>query len=510
MKNIGIVLLSFIMLIGCVNSVTIDSEAIEVLPKLKENNRHYIEHDFQDISHILYDYSNSKEEELSDEILQSLRVSNGRPPSNTFTKEQMIEDVETFHITVKYMYPLFEYMGGDESFHKAKTDLIQHIRNLNDNTKLDQYQFTALLRSHYDFILDGHFTINEAKMGDFHHALYLTDQYSFYQNEEMEFILTSDESVSLVAINDDQQLEKYLYPTLNDSGEIVFNPAIFSSPLSNAERDWKLNLIDNQGMKEVSVNLRQESKVLSHHLSGARFALTEKEGVPWLQIRSMMVYENDSYDYNDIIDTATKLKGKPYFVLDLRGNTGGSMYVMKYWMEDFFGKSIGIHAQHLHLFSKTSMIFLQDTLDKYKNSGVSHQLFEEDFSNIFRLQDIGELSEPHWEIEEKVFGKIDDNHTHIFILVDNNTASASEHLVAALKQANNTTVIGMNTMGTMISGDSLSWQLPNTKVEMLVPTFFNYSPDLINKEGIGIQPDIWVRPDRAEQRIINFILKNSK
>ncbi|MDX5475628.1 MAG: hypothetical protein LPK00_08815 [Bacillaceae bacterium] len=358
--------------------------------------------------------------------------------------------------------------------------------------------------------MDGHFAINKMKMGDFQHTLYLTDQYSFYQNEDMEFTLTTDENVLLVAVNEDQQLEKYLYPTLNDHGEVVYNPAIFSSPLSNAEREWMLSLKDSQGMKEVIVQLRQESKVLSNNLSGPRFSFTEKEGVPWLQIRSMMVFENGSYDYNDIIQTATQLKGKPYFVLDLRGNTGGSMYAMKYWLEEFFEKPIGLHAQHVHLFSKTSMAFLQDTLDMYSENGISQQAFDEEFSDIFRVEEVGELAEPHWEVEEKLFGKIEDNNTHIFILIDNNTASASEHLVAALKQVNNTTIVGMNTMGTMISGNSLRWQLPNTNVEMFVPTFFNYNPDLLEKEGVGIQPDIWIRPDRAEQRVINFILKNTK
>ena len=186
------------------------------------------------------------------------------------------------------------------------------------------------------------------------------------------------------------------------------------------------------------------------------------------------------------------------------------MYAMKYWLEEFFEKPIGLHAQHIHLFSKTSMTFLQDTLDRYNENGISQQAFDEEFSDIFRVEEVGDLTEPHWEVEEKLFGKMEDNNTHIFILTDNNTASASEHLVAALKQVNNTTVIGMNTLGTMISGNSLLWQLPNTNVEMLVPTFFNYSPDLLEKEGVGIQPDIWVRPDRVEQRVIEFIKNNSK
>lgn len=208
LKNIGIVFLSFIMLVGCVKSVTIDSDAIKVLSKLKEKNRNYIEHDFQYLSHVLYDYSNSKEDELSEEILQSLRVRNDRPAPKTFSKEQMIEDIETFHLTVKYMYPLYEYQGGDEAFQKAKESLIQHILDLEENIELDEYQFTTLLRSHYDFIVDGHFAINKVKMGDFHHSLYLTDQYSFYRNENMEFTLATDKSVLLVAVNDDQQLEK--------------------------------------------------------------------------------------------------------------------------------------------------------------------------------------------------------------------------------------------------------------------------------------------------------------
>ncbi|WP_218244171.1 hypothetical protein, partial [Pseudomonas sp. 2995-3] len=72
----------------------------------------------------------------------------------------MIEDIELLHLTLKYKYALYEFMGGDEAFLKAKNDLIEEVNQAPESI-MNRASFISLLREHYDFIEDAHFFIEQ-------------------------------------------------------------------------------------------------------------------------------------------------------------------------------------------------------------------------------------------------------------------------------------------------------------------------------------------------------------
>ncbi|UCZ53455.1 hypothetical protein LGQ02_01245 [Bacillus shivajii] len=510
MKKLGGILLTLmLLLIGCAKNAPLETEALGSLEQINEHNRFYTEHNFDELPDPTYDFSNSDEEELSEETLQTLRL-NHEQSSFPVTTEKMIEDVETFHLALKHMYALYEYMGGDEAFQTARDDVIDHLNGLDDDAELTQFQFINLLKNHYDFIEDTHLLIDESPMADFQYTFYASERFQFQKKDTGEFSLIGENDVILSSINGNENIEDFLKPTISDNGEIAFIVGTFSTSLTLSERDWTLVFQRADGDEEAFIELRPVTSTLARYELGDPFAFGEKEGIPWLQLRSMFLFEDAPIDYDDIIDTANHLQGEPYFVLDLRSNHGGSIIFVEKWLEAFFGESISWHSQFHQLFSNTSLTFVEDTIDFYLEHGISAQTFEEEFTDLFKIEEIEKPIEPYWETEERAFQAVDDNDTHIFILVDNNTASAGEHFVSQLKKANNTTVIGMNTRGSMISGDALMWQLPHTRIQMSVPVTFNYSPDLLEKEAIGIQPDFWVRPEQAEQRVLSFIKQHTK
>ncbi|KHF39944.1 hypothetical protein LQ50_11630 [Halalkalibacter okhensis] len=479
------------------------------LAVIAENNRFYTEHSFQEMPDHLYDYSKSKDDELSEEKLSSLTNSHMRTPY--LTREKIIEDVEVLHVTLKHMYALYEYMGGDEAFEKAKEGVINSVYIRDEESELSSKQFIDLLKEHYGFVIDNHFHLDYTPINESEHILYFSERVQFHENAHGEYILAGNDRIQLFEINGDDDIKYYLKYSLDDDGNIVSIPAIFSNPLSIEEREWEITLKQEDSLHTEMITLEPMPKEIPRHQFGNAFAITEKDGVPWLQLRSMFVYEGADYDYYDMINTATLLKEEPYFVLDLRGNEGGSMILVDRWVDELFGQRVNWSSQSIHLFSNTSKAFIKDTIDFYQSrTGISTQTFEDDFTDLFRINSIENFEIPQWEIDSNSQKKIYDNQTHIFILVDNNTASAAEHLVAKLKLANNTTVLGVNTRGAIISGNSLMWRLPNTQVDMFTPTFFNYNPDLLHKELVGIQPDLWITATRVESRLLSFIKQNTE
>lgn len=79
----------------------------------------------------------------------------------------------------------------------------------------------------------------------------------------------------------------------------------------------------------------------------------------------------------------------------------------------------------------------------------------------------------------------------IALLVGNNTASAAEHFVLALRELSHVTVIGSPTAGAL--GSTKQGQLPNGWTYQLTISKV-VSVDMISYEGTGIPPDIAVDP----------------
>ncbi|GAE34761.1 peptidase S41 [Halalkalibacter akibai JCM 9157] len=488
--------------------MTLDEEALNILTLISNENRFYTEQVFEESPYYLYDYSKSTEVELSEETLELLRISNDTSVPK-LTMENMIEDVEFLHLTLKYMYALYEYMGGDQAFVDAKNDLIEFLLQIDDDTNLTPNQFSDLLREYYDFVEDLHFYINHSPTVENEHTFYFSESVHFLQDASGDYYLVDHEQTKLMTINGDNDLESYLKYSLTDDGEIVLIPGMFTTYIKPEEREWTFTFEENSKLKTKVITLEPMPNELPRNQIGESFAVTEKARVPWLQWRSMFAFEGATYDYYDLISTANHFKEMPYFVLDLRGNEGGSMILVEKWLEAFFDQPLSWSSQSIHLFSDTSKAFIDDTINLYQSTGISKQTFEDDFTDLFRVKTWEESVIPKWEIEEEVKQTVENNSTHIFILVDHHTASAAEHLVSKLKLANNTTVLGVNTRGAIISANSLMWKLPHTQVEMFTPTFFNYNPDLLNKEAIGIQPDLWVTSTRVENRIIAFIQQHT-
>jgi hypothetical protein len=96
----------------------------------------------------------------------------------------------------------------------------------------------------------------------------------------------------------------------------------------------------------------------------------------------------------------------------------------------------------------------------------------------------------------------------LFVLVDNNTASAAEYFAALLQDNKSATIIGEKTYGAgcgYVNG-GVKYVLPNTKLTFKSPDCVRFRTDSSN-EVEGIQPDsiLWNKSDDAQKRLQNLV-----
>lgn len=105
----------------------------------------------------------------------------------------------------------------------------------------------------------------------------------------------------------------------------------------------------------------------------------------------------------------------------------------------------------------------------------------------------------------------------IIVLMDFRTASGAEKLIGYLYMMNkdNILLVGLNSAGLLASGSSIKYQLPNSKIEISLPSqsflrtpIYNYI-DTFHGETKGFVPDYWTNENNLVETLI-YLTGDSK
>ena len=97
------------------------------------------------------------------------------------------------------------------------------------------------------------------------------------------------------------------------------------------------------------------------------------------------------------------------------------------------------------------------------------------------------------------------NDIPIYVLTSVLTGSTSEGLTKFLRNVENVTFIGENTMGCQLVGNVRPDVLPNTKIQFTFGSALFMEKDLKIIEGIGFLPDFWADPITALDRTVLYV-----
>lgn len=380
------------------------------------------------------------------------------------TYEKVTEDLDILFERLKTTYGGYISFGGQGVFEKSKINILKEIGTKNIEVK----DFLNIIKKNLGFINDCHFLIGGERLKEINKTKLALDLEFIKENGSYRLKNSSID----INIKD---YENYIKPSIDEDGNITYK--IFYKTYDKDETP-NLNMEALENIKHGD-NIEPQYEVVND--------------VPILKIKRFYqtAYNSDYYDF--VIDKAKHLSKSEYSILDLRGNIGGNGLLVYEWLKAYSGNSGKLSGDIVYY------INLEESIAY--DSGQTTDGIKEYFNSM----GIEKYDENHY------FGKgsdeIFDKEGTLFVLIDGESASASEHMIDILKHYSNTIFVGVPSKGMMVGSSSIETVLPNSKISFYWGnSYINFEPEYF-REFYGFEPDIWVEPAYAEERILKLIEK---
>lgn len=356
---------------------------------------------------------------------------------------------------------------GEEKFDDAEKEVVEKIneyfiKNKLPMTTLDLYD---ILLSSLGFITDSHGGIYGSSRiggGGSFTSLNKKDYYAYYvkdivfrEDDVGYYTLVQGKKWYLEKVNGGD-FSEYLKVTIDESGELVYALVRIANPDEESLDGDALTI--QRGNVTYVYNILW-SKYDARRSTGETTAGVRIEnGVPIIHARSFHSDESELQKYSR---SGSQFKNQKLFIVDLRGNSGGSSNYNANWVRNYIA-----NIQWLAI-----------------------------YGNVKLSSTVTELP-----LEKLAFKVLNDNNRKI-ILIDKYVASSGEGAYMDFQSIRNTLIVGTNTSGCVLSGDRVYVQLPNSTIVLTLGT--NYF-DMFNNyykgqhpEGIGLMPDVFANSTEA-------------
>ncbi len=244
------------------------------------------------------------------------------------------------------------------------------------------------------------------------------------------------------------------------------------------------------------------------HKNQTAFEQKTIQGIPVLICRNLSDKpEENTLKY--LSESGLQLKEESVFIIDLKGNPGGSELWSKFWFENYTGttprtgKSSMKRYSKLYLYGqkKEKDIAIEPFLKKYDMPRLN-KVAKSYYGS--RDEALDNKAYDTWVVE-KNDSKWVNNENTIFVLMDKGVASSGEDFIGYLRTLGNVVFVGNNTSGCQAVSDLQVMFLPNSNLLVYLGAGLDmnkYPPHFI--DGVGFEPDIWLDSEGMLERVINL------
>lgn len=418
-----------------------------------------------------------EDEELS---VQDLAMDIAAETKQRISTQEAREDVERLFELFSHGYAGYGFfnLGGD--FNQAKTSILE---GLSGQSSWTTSGFSDLLVEHLAFIGDCHLKIGEHSFSD-HSDFWFDSRYELSLGKAGFQLVSKGTLYEVVSINGGKP-EPYIYPSLNQEGDPIYRLGILSPDPPNP-----LQVIGVNGAEERLFEIKLARSDFDFYAEEI-FREDLLGGIPVIRVRGFGDYHRDML--SAFPETAAAYRGDPVVIVDLRGNGGGNESWPVSWIQRLTGRRAEAIFVYSQLESKTSLMgranafdFWIETagIDPYKNQLQTH------LSAASAIED--GTRQAGWTGPVYPALPLIPNETTVVIITNGLVASAGEGFVLRASQLENVVVVGENTMGCLTFGNISAHKLPNSNLMVWMPINFGLFPDQQLREGIGLDPDLWV------------------
>jgi len=400
--------------------------------------------------------------------------------------EEAAEDVERLFYLLKNGYSGYAYFSNVGSFDEAEAGI---LRELERQPVWNGEELSRLIHEHLGFLRDRHLKIGGQEYGG--HEDFWYDTGFELMEDRGDYTFTSDGTEYTVVSINGESPDGYLFPSLNVDGDAAFRMGVlsYSSP-----QPLELRALSGQEVREWRVKLSRSQP----RYSGI-FEEKEVGGVPVVRIRSFGDHPREYID--SFLASASRYRGEPCLIVDIRGNGGGNEAWPKQWVIRFTGRGPDRLQVFTELISETAMIGRSNSyalalhnVPELEEQGYRAKVEEfRGYAESIEEEDIT----PYWW-PYAVPGLQDiPNNTTLIVLMDANVYSSGEGFISYLHQVENVVLVGENSGGAVTYGQMSHHRLPNSKMLVGLPTSLNVFVDLEYREEKGFLPDLWVPAGEA-------------
>lgn len=368
------------------------------------------------------------------------------PPQNVpeqMSNETAQQDIWMFFRLLRQGYGGYDYFGGEEVFDRLER---QALDALPDGTVTPE-QLIEAVGCVKEVVTDNNLKIGGVPMAQTQYETWFSEVY-FDTPEQAEEVNP-----------------EWIQPSIAPDGHLCYT-------LAAVVTDEQAEQLPNEAMidgESVSIDWQRwqctglEDTVLS---------VDElQNGAPLLASRSMMA-DNDqhSVQLDALSRVGTDYRDVPLLVWDLRSNSGGSDSYFRGWFAGFTGMNPDV---------KVSYAARLTPLNKY-------------------LLDF--VLSTGWYVDRSE-GLLNHRDGITFVLQDGKTADIGESMVSQLRSVTNTLTVGSNTKGAMLTSNTVNVWLPGSGLEVQWGIKLQQVEKPGNPDGYGVEPDLWVPPEMALERV---------
>jgi hypothetical protein len=423
------------------------------------------------------------EEELTYNELE-MELDPKKPPF--ISAEKAAEDVERLFYLLKNGYSGYGYFVNVGNFDEAKAGI---LRKLEHQPIWNNEEFSSLIHEHLGFLRDRHLDIGEQEYSS--HEDFWYDTGFELREDSGEYLFTSEGTEYTVVSINGESPDGYLFPSLNADGDAIFRMGVLSD---SSPQPLELRAQSGQEVRQWRIKLSRSQPRYSGIFEEKRVG-----GVPIVRIRSFGDHPREYID--SFLDSASRYKGEPCLIVDIRGNGGGNEAWPKQWIIRFTGREPNRVQVFMELISETAMIGRSNSyalalhnVPELEEQGYRAKV--EVFRGYAESIDEGDFTPYWWPYVVPEPQDIPSN-TTLIVLVDANVYSSGEGFISYLHQVENVVLVGENSGGALTYGQMSHHRLPNSKMLVGLPTSLNVFVDLEYREEKGFFPDLWVPSGEA-------------
>ena len=409
----------------------------------------------------------SASELLTDSEMTDLITQRNRRSS--VSREDALYDVDLCFRALHETYGAY-FIFGDEKFKAAEENVITWLQT-QKTVSVDALR--EHLRQELSFVRDAHFKIGEGPRSietQLRYEYYYVKDLFFHQDERGYYTQLNGADWILDGFSDPRvSMQK----TLTKEGEIVFAPILFC-PAPELKKDAKMTLKNEAGeTRSISLNWKQSEAYGSDSYRTPDFKYLKQNSIAYISVRCF-----DPEYYNtvlpDFADTGTDVKDARVIVFDLRSNGGGSDQVCSTWINNY----TSVNPQFPLLFATRISPLPKKYRGFSKTSG--------------------------WDKHITAGARIP-NDIPIIVLMDDQCGSSGESMLLDLMCLDNTLVIGSNSAGYQLCGNTYTYYLPKSGLPVDFGISLNFIRNMENVDFKGHEPDVWCNPKDELEAVWNMI-----